>query len=172
MSDIGQKLIPIYDIMSDSAHFSPISDVPLSGSVQYRWSRISDWVPNYGNFQYIHKRSGNTYNPDGAYMQKTVIAMTKFTSKPLLMGQPPRATHFLLRSYHHRSASAKSAAALFFAPHPDPSRRPPGWGWGQEALSSPLADSPIMRMLSKIMKKPRRNSPRTLRAPKLAPSCP
>ncbi len=57
---------------------------------------------------------------------KTVLAMTKFTSKPLLMGPPPRATHFSLRSYHHRSASAKSAAALFFAPHPDPSRRPPG----------------------------------------------
>ncbi len=118
--------------------------------------------------QYV--RSGDTYNPDGAYMQKTVIAMTKFTSKPLLIGPPPRATHFSLRSYHHRSASAKSAAARFFAPHPDPSRRPPGWGWGQEALSSPLADSPIMRMLSKMVKKPRRNSPRTLRAPKLAPS--
>ncbi len=46
--DIGQKFIPISDIMSDSALFSPISDVLISGSVQYRWSRISDWVPTYG----------------------------------------------------------------------------------------------------------------------------
>jgi hypothetical protein len=61
-------------------------------------------------------RSGDTYNPDGAYIQKTVRAMTKFTSKPLLMGPPPRAIYFSLRLYHHRSASAKSAAALFFAP--------------------------------------------------------
>jgi hypothetical protein len=34
--------------MSDSAHFSPISDVPISGSAQYRWSWILDWVPTYG----------------------------------------------------------------------------------------------------------------------------
>ncbi len=48
ISDFGQKFIPISDIMTDSALFSPISDVPLSGSVRYRWSRISDWVPTYG----------------------------------------------------------------------------------------------------------------------------
>ena len=47
ISDIGQKIIPISDIMSDSAVFSPISDVLISGSVRYRWSRISDWVPTY-----------------------------------------------------------------------------------------------------------------------------
>ncbi len=63
----------------------------------------------------LYLRGGFTYNPDGAYKQKTVIAMTKFTSKPLLMGPPPRALHFLPCSYHHRSALAKSAAALFFA---------------------------------------------------------
>ncbi len=47
MSDIGQKFIPISEIMSDSKHFSPISDVPISGLVGYRWSRILDWVPTY-----------------------------------------------------------------------------------------------------------------------------
>jgi hypothetical protein len=47
ISDIKQKFIPISYIMSDSAHFSPISDIPISGSVRYRWSRISDWVPTY-----------------------------------------------------------------------------------------------------------------------------
>jgi hypothetical protein len=47
MSDIGQKFIPLSAIMSDSKHFSLISDVPISGSVRYRWSRISDWVPTY-----------------------------------------------------------------------------------------------------------------------------
>jgi hypothetical protein len=45
--DIAQKFIPISNIMSDSAHFSPISDVPISGLVRYRWSRISEWVPTY-----------------------------------------------------------------------------------------------------------------------------
>ncbi len=33
--------------MSDFELFSPISDVPISGSVRYRWSRISEWVPTY-----------------------------------------------------------------------------------------------------------------------------
>jgi hypothetical protein len=35
--------------MSDSALFSPLSDVPTSGSVWYRWSRILDWVPTYAS---------------------------------------------------------------------------------------------------------------------------
>jgi hypothetical protein len=61
---------------------------------------------------FIKIRSGDTYNPDGAYKQKTVIAITKFTSKPLLMGPP----HFSPSSYHHQSASAQSAAALFLEP--------------------------------------------------------
>ncbi len=47
ISDSAQNFIPISDIMSDSALFSPISDVPISGLVRYRWSRISDWVPTY-----------------------------------------------------------------------------------------------------------------------------
>ncbi len=47
MSDIGQKFIPISNIMSDSALFSPISDVPISGWVRYRWSLISDWVATF-----------------------------------------------------------------------------------------------------------------------------
>ncbi len=47
ISDIGQKFIPISNMMSDSAHFSPISDISISGSVRHRWSRISDWVPTY-----------------------------------------------------------------------------------------------------------------------------
>ncbi len=49
ISDIRKKFIPISDIMSDSAHLSPISDIPISGSVWYHWSRISDWVPTYVN---------------------------------------------------------------------------------------------------------------------------
>jgi hypothetical protein len=32
IADIRQKLIPIFDIMADSALFSPISDVPISGA--------------------------------------------------------------------------------------------------------------------------------------------
>jgi hypothetical protein len=36
ISDMKQKFISISNIMSDSAHFSPISDVPISGSVRYR----------------------------------------------------------------------------------------------------------------------------------------
>ncbi len=44
---LGQKFIPISDIMSDSALFSPIWDVLISGSVRYRWSLLSDWVLTY-----------------------------------------------------------------------------------------------------------------------------
>ncbi len=36
--------------MSDSALFSPISEVPISGLVRYRWSRVSDWVPTYASY--------------------------------------------------------------------------------------------------------------------------
>ncbi len=36
--------------MSDFELFSPISDVPISGSVRYRWSRISEWVPTYDSY--------------------------------------------------------------------------------------------------------------------------
>jgi hypothetical protein len=39
---ISDKSFPISDIMSDSALFSPISEVPISSSVRYRWSRISE----------------------------------------------------------------------------------------------------------------------------------
>jgi hypothetical protein len=53
----------------------------------------------------MYVRSGDTYNPDDAYKQKTIGATTKFTSKLF--------DTFLQRSYHRRSASAKSAAALF-----------------------------------------------------------
>jgi hypothetical protein len=55
ISDIEQKFIQISDIMSDSAHFSPTSNVPISGSVRYRWSRISDWVPTYAYKHEIFK---------------------------------------------------------------------------------------------------------------------
>jgi hypothetical protein len=48
ISDMRQKFILMSDLMLDSAHFSPISDIPISGSVRYRWSPISDWVPTYG----------------------------------------------------------------------------------------------------------------------------
>ncbi len=47
ISDIGWKFIPISDIMSDSALFSPISEVPISSSLRYRWSRISEKVATY-----------------------------------------------------------------------------------------------------------------------------
>jgi hypothetical protein len=42
--DVGYriKVYSISDIMSDSALFSPISEVPISSSVRYRWSRISE----------------------------------------------------------------------------------------------------------------------------------
>ncbi len=52
---IGQNFIPISDIMLDSALFSPISDVPISGSVWYRWSQISYWVPIYANYTHLSK---------------------------------------------------------------------------------------------------------------------
>ncbi len=64
--NIGQKFIPISDIMLDSAHFSPISDVPISGSVRYRWSRISDWVPTYDHI---------VYKPVCAYMYSSFMML-------------------------------------------------------------------------------------------------
>jgi hypothetical protein len=42
ISDIGKKFHPISDILSDSAVFSPISEVLISGSVRYSSSRISE----------------------------------------------------------------------------------------------------------------------------------
>ncbi len=42
------------------------------------------------------------------------------------MGSPPIAAHFSQRLYHRRSASAKSAAALFLAP-PSPSFKEASW---------------------------------------------
>jgi hypothetical protein len=61
-------------------------------------------------------------------------------------------------SYYCWSALAKSAAAPFFIPPPASSRRPPGWGWGQPAHSSHPADSPTVRMFSKMVIKPRQSS--------------
>jgi hypothetical protein len=46
ISNIGWKFIPISDIMSESALFSQISQVPMSGSVRYRWSRILTKCPS------------------------------------------------------------------------------------------------------------------------------
>jgi hypothetical protein len=51
MTEIGnrvKKINPISDITSDFTLSSPISEVPTSGSVQYR-SRISERVPTYDN---------------------------------------------------------------------------------------------------------------------------
>jgi hypothetical protein len=56
VSDIGEKFIPISDIILDSAHFSPISDIPISGSVRYRWSRISDILPTYALCAFFSKQ--------------------------------------------------------------------------------------------------------------------
>ncbi len=93
-------------------------------------------------------RSGDTYNPDSTYKQKTVIAATNFASKFFLTGPLPIAMHFSQRSYHCQSASVKSATALFLPPPPNHSRRPPGWGWGQAAVKT----------MSKMAKKQRQKS--------------
>jgi hypothetical protein len=47
--------------MSDSTYFSRILDIPISGSVRYRWSRISDWVPTYGRELPISSQEGCQY---------------------------------------------------------------------------------------------------------------
>ncbi len=46
----------------------------------------------------------------------------------------------------------------FLYPSPILSRRPPGWGWGRSACSSPYADSPTVRMFSKMVKELRQSS--------------
>ncbi len=83
-------------------------------------------VNRKGDHCTVHVRSGDTYKPDGAYKQKTTLAVRNFTSKFSLMGSPPIAAHCSQRSCHRRSVSAKSAAPLFLHPPPHPSRRPPG----------------------------------------------
>jgi hypothetical protein len=45
ISDIGKQFNPTSDITSDTAVFSPISEIPISCSIQ-RSSQISDWVPS------------------------------------------------------------------------------------------------------------------------------
>ncbi len=52
MSDIGYRIKVYSDIRYNVGlrSLSPISEVPISGSVRYRWSRISDWVPTYENW--------------------------------------------------------------------------------------------------------------------------
>ncbi len=61
-------------------------------------------LPRYGpwfiysysltHYKVTYVRSGDTYNPDSAYKQKTVIAATNFASKFFLTGPLPIATHF------------------------------------------------------------------------------
>ncbi len=55
-------------------------------------------------------------------------------------------------SSYHCSLSAKSAAPFFTHP-PTPSARSSGWEWGWPARSLQTADSQIVRMLSKMLKK-------------------
>ncbi len=78
----------------------------------YTYTHLYKYLYSY---LYIHVRSGDTYNPDGAYKQKSIIATTKFTSRLVLMGPPPIAIRFSQRSDHHRSAPATSTVALFLA---------------------------------------------------------
>ncbi len=47
---VDKKLIRISDITSDSAVFSPISKVPISGSVRYCSSRTCKWVATYADW--------------------------------------------------------------------------------------------------------------------------
>ncbi len=61
-------------------------------------------------------------------------------------------TLFLQCLYYHRSASAKFAATPFLHP-----LQLLLWGWGHPARSSPLADSPTLRTLSKMVKKLRQS---------------
>jgi hypothetical protein len=51
MSDIGYRIKLYYDIRYNVAlhSLSLISEVPISGSVRYSWSRILDEVPTYAN---------------------------------------------------------------------------------------------------------------------------
>jgi hypothetical protein len=42
--DIGRNFNPISSIIADCISFTPISEVPISGSIRYRSSRISDRV--------------------------------------------------------------------------------------------------------------------------------
>jgi hypothetical protein len=58
-------------------------------------------------------RSGDTYKPDGAYKQKTIIATRNFTSKFFYGFTADHGALFAALD-HRRSALAKSAAALFF----------------------------------------------------------
>ncbi len=51
-------------------------------------------------------------------------------------------THFSHCSYNCPCARQSPPPCDVSHPHPAPSRRPPGWGWGQPTCSSPPADSP------------------------------
>jgi hypothetical protein len=52
----------------------------------------------------------------------------------------------------------RSPSQRYFShPPPDPSQRPPWWEWGLTALSSPPADSPTVRTLSKMVKNRSKN---------------
>ncbi len=59
---------------------------------------------------------------------------------------------FLQRSEYCWSASATFATAPFFIPPPAPSGRPPDWGLGRRARTSPLANPSTVRTLSKMVK--------------------
>jgi hypothetical protein len=89
ISDIRQNFILMSDIMLDSALFSPISDVPISGSVRYRWSRILDWVPTYA-IQPLHYTSstflGRTAGPEQSCQEVSDTKKTVFCER-LTYGQ-------------------------------------------------------------------------------------
>ncbi len=56
MLDIGYQTKVYSNIRYNvgSVLFSPITDFPISGSVRYRWSRISDWVPTYEYYVHLY----------------------------------------------------------------------------------------------------------------------
>ncbi len=100
---------------------------------------------------------------------KNVIGMMNFTSK--FFWARPWSRHTFCSTCITAGAPQWSSSPCYFShPPPVPDRRPPGWGWGRAACSTPLANSPTVRMLSKMVKKPRQKMLRMPCLSKLAPS--
>ncbi len=91
------------------------------------------------------------------------------TSIKIILDRPLCSFSFF--QYGHQQSSCTSRSTLFppdylgevrrhaiLIPPPDPSRIPPGWGWGRWAHSVPPANRPALRRLSKTVKKPLQSS--------------
>jgi hypothetical protein len=48
---IGKKFNPVFGITSEFVRFNLISGIPITSSVWFRSSRISDWIPTYATGQ-------------------------------------------------------------------------------------------------------------------------